>query len=141
MGSCLIDALNTMVAERSITVDAANKLLSSFDAAFPRVMEDAEQLLGAGAGAKARKRRRKVTIEGEISNFNHLNDYWKIDCKNVSLSNGHSVRVVDSARLLFVSTSAPRKARRTDKCECTRPRGRRPCFAHLSLTRKRQEKL
>lgn len=104
VGSSLVDALNTMVAEGSITAENGLKILDTFDKTFPPVMKDADQLLVSDRKKKSINYA-NIELKGTVDNYQRYHDYWRIDATDVELDNGQSVRKIDTARLIFISSN------------------------------------
>ena len=104
VGSTLVETLNAMVAESTLTAAQAHRVLASFDEAFPTILRDADQLLLQEGNAKRRRLvEQKIELTGQVANYSQLRDYWKIDVDNVELLTGDRLRRIDHARLLFTT--------------------------------------
>ena len=105
VGSTLVDTLNELVADKTLTAAAARKVLSSFDVVFPSILRDADHLLLPDGDNKRRRMvERKIELVGQVSNYTQYHDYWKIDVTDVELQTGDRLRKIDHARLLFTTS-------------------------------------
>jgi len=98
VGVALFSALQSLISENVLEVDAANKILENFDSAFADAIGNAESILP--------KERRdvhcsEVEIKGKLSCYNNLRTHWKIDATEVTFGSEFHVKQLERVRFLF----------------------------------------
>lgn len=91
-GVALIQALNSMLNDGSITPEIAIKILEIFDSEFPIAVT--EQILAHDIP--------HVEIKGRLDNFNNFNNLWRIDAVNTEMCFNKKKKLrKDRVRILF----------------------------------------
>lgn len=93
VGTALTKALNTMLESEEISMDDALKILEEFDTNFVALLRDHLVL---------KKDLECMEIKGQLSSYNNLDAFWKIDAENVTAVIGGNEVVFARARLLFM---------------------------------------
>ena len=110
VGNALMETLQTMVAEKLLKRAAVSRILESFDDSFPTIMKDADRLLSSDR--KRKLPRATVALSGQLSNYNNLHEYWRIDLDDASVKIGPDARKMDHARLLLYTAPSVNKAKK-----------------------------
>lgn len=93
VGVALTKALNTMLESEQISMEDAVKILEEFDVNFVALLRD---------NLVIKKDLECMEIRGQLSSYNNLDAFWKIDAENVTAVIGGSELKFGRARFLFM---------------------------------------
>jgi Transcription initiation factor IIA, gamma subunit, helical domain len=91
LGRSLVQSLNVMIREGTISKEQASQVLRQFDQTVPEVIRE----------VIPPRTREDIVVEAELSSYTYLDGLWKIDAENVTMSFGSRTRKYKRARFMF----------------------------------------
>jgi len=89
VGRALVQALQQMIAEGSISSSTAQQIIENYDAAFLKTMRE---VVTDDVSTS-------VEITGSLSCFNNLHGLWRVDVEGAEVLAGHGCTKLDRIRL------------------------------------------